>query len=124
MQRGVIGGRSKEIQLRPILEEPVHRDRHRPHRDAPGHRETECRAGPRPQLLVQRRRGENDAAGRGGAIGILHLHHHPSGSEPAPPEPPALRFGEPSQQRVQDAEIVGVGGEGMGHAILRSHFRR
>jgi hypothetical protein len=40
------------------------------------------------------------------------------------PEPAAQRFGEPAQQGMQGAEIVGVGGEDVGDPILRFHFRR
>jgi hypothetical protein len=39
------------------------------------------------------------------------------------PEPPAQRFGEPAQQGMQSAEIVGVGGEDVGDPVLRLYFR-
>ena len=40
------------------------------------------------------------------------------------PEPAAQCFGEPTQQGMQDVEIVGVGGEDVGDPVLRFHFRR
>lgn len=40
------------------------------------------------------------------------------------PEPPPQRFGQPAQQGIQGAEIVGVGGEDVGDPILRFHLRR
>jgi hypothetical protein len=81
-------------------------------------------AGALPQLPVQRRGGERNAAGRAGGVGVFHLHHHAPGAQSAMPEPPAQRFGEPAQQGMEDVEIVGVGGEDVGDAILRFHLRR
>jgi len=81
-------------------------------------------AGAVPQLPIQRRGGEGHAAGRAGGVGVFHLHHHAPGAQPAMPEPPAQRFGEPAQQGMQGVEIVGVGGEDVGDPILRFHFRR
>ena len=116
--------RFEEIQLCLRLEQPVHRHRHRPDRDPSRHRKTQPAAGALPELPVQSRRRKCHAARRGGGVGVFDFHHHPPGGEPSPPEPPALRFSEPAQQRVQDAEIVGIGGEGMGQAVFRLHFRR
>jgi hypothetical protein len=39
-------------------------------------------------------------------------------------EAPAQQLGEPAEQGVQDAGVVGVGGEGVGHPVLGAHLRR
>ncbi|HSE51649.1 MAG TPA: hypothetical protein VLB00_05645, partial [Gemmatimonadales bacterium] len=122
--RDALSGRVEEVQLGAGFQQAVRRHRHHPHREPPGERLPQGAAGAVPQLPVQRRDGEGNAAGRAGGVGVFHLHHHAPGAQSAMPEPPAQRFGEPAQQGMQGDEIVGVGGQDVGDPILRFYFRR
>lgn len=117
-------GRFEQIELGAGFQQAVRRHAHHPHRETPGERKLQSTAGAVPQLPVQRRRREGNPAGRGGRVGVFHLHHHASGAESAMPKPPAQRFGEPAQQGMQKVQIVGVGGEGVGDPVLRFYFGR
>jgi hypothetical protein len=59
-----------------------------------------------------------------GVVGVVQLDAQLSRRQPAVPEPPAQRPREPAQQGVQHGEVIGIGRQGMRHAILRSDFRR
>lgn len=118
-RRGAVGGRIEEIELGPRLDQSVHRHRHRPHRDAPGHGQGERAAGPVPQLAIERLRRQRQGARGAAVVGVFDVHQDPAGGEPAPAEPPPQRFGEPAQQGVQDVLVVGVGGERVREAVFR-----
>ena len=72
--------------------------------------------------MVERLTAERNAARRMGVIGVFHLDGEPSSREAAPPELAPQRLGQPAEQGVQHAEVVGVGGEGVGESILRLHL--
>jgi len=64
-------------------------------------------------------RGEGNVSGGILIVGIFHLDGEPPRRERALPEPQPQRLGESPEQRMQHAEIVGVGGEGMRQPVLR-----
>ena len=117
-------GRLPQFQLRVRLDQLVGRDRHRAHRDPPRHREVERALRRLPELAVERPGAEWDASLGAGVVGVFDLHREPPRREAPPPKPPAQPLGEPAQQVVQYAEIVAVGGEGVGEAVFGPHFRR
>src|SRR5436305_2068939 len=77
-----------------------------------------------PELDIERYPLERNAARRGGVIVVRQLDDEPARGEPALPKPSAEPLGEPTEQRMQGAEIVGVGCEGMRGAELRFDFGR
>jgi hypothetical protein len=109
-------------ELRIGLHQLIRRHRHRPHRDATRQGEREPSLHSLPDLVVERLTAERNAARRMGVIGVFHLDGEPPCREAAPPELVSQRLGQPTEQGVQDAEIVAVGGEGMGESILRLHL--
>jgi hypothetical protein len=117
-------GRLPQFQLRVRLDQLVGRDRHRAHRDPPRHRDVERPLRRLPELAVERPGGQRDAALGAGVVGVFDPHREPPRREPPPAEPPAQPLGEPAEQVVQHAEIVAVGGQGVGEAVFRPHFRR
>jgi hypothetical protein len=121
--RGLIGC-DEQLQLRVRLDQPVRRDRHRPHRRAPPHREGQRQLRCLPELGIERLRGEWDAPRVVVVVGVFHPEREPPRREAPPPEPPAQRLGEPAQQSVQHVAVVGVGGERMGEPVLGPRFRR
>ena len=120
---GLIEG-DEQLQLRVRFDQPVCGERHRPHRRPPPHREGQRQLRGLPELAVERLRGEGDAPRVIIVVGVFHPQREPPRREAPPPEPPAQRLGEPAEQAVQHAEVVGVGGEGVGEPVLGPRFRR
>ena len=82
-----------------------------------------------PEVAVERAGGEGDRSSRLAVVGVADLHPDPAGDQAAAPEAAAQPLGQPPQERVQHAEIVGVGGEDvldaqLGEALGRQHRAR
>ena len=102
----------------------IQRERHRAHGKAArvGLREAAARAVP--QLGVERGGVERHGAGDGGVVVVGGLDPEPARHQPALAEPAAQPLAQHPQQRMQHAEIVGVGGEGVGDVELGAALGR
>ena len=122
--RNGLRGLHEQLQLGIRLDQPVGPERHGAHRDAARQGERERPLGRLPELLVQQRGGQRDAPRSAGIVGVFHLEGEPPCREPPLAEPPAQGFRQPPQQQMQHGEVVGIGSQRMGHAILRPDLRR
>ena len=78
------------------------------------------------ELGVERGGADRERARDGGMIGVGGVDPEPAGGEPGPAETAAQPLGQRAKQRVQRAEIVGVGDEGvrqteLGQPLGRQH---
>jgi hypothetical protein len=102
-----------EFQLPLRFHQPVQRERDCPYRQALGVGQHKGPAGGVPELRVEHCRSERHGASTGGIVGVGRFHPKPSRGESALAEPPAEPLAQQAEQGMENADIVGVGGQGM-----------
>ncbi len=107
-----------QIQLRLRHLQPIQRERHRAHGEAAAVDPREAAARGVPELGVERGGVERHGAGDGGVVVVRGLDPEPPRDQATAAEPAAQPLAQHPQQRMQHAEVVGVGGEGMGDVEL------
>jgi hypothetical protein len=107
-----------QLQLRLRLQQPIQGERQRPHRQSLAVGQRESSAGGVPQLRVEHGSRKRNGTGGSGVVGIGCLDPEPSGGKAAPPDPSAEALAHHPKNRIQNSQIIGVCGQGMGHVEL------
>ena len=102
-----------QLELRLRLRQPVESERHCPHRQALGVGEHKGSTGGIPELGVEHCRSQRHRASTGGIVGVGRFHHQPPRGESALAEPAAEPLAHEAEQGVENADVVGVGGQSM-----------
>jgi hypothetical protein len=113
-----------QFKLRLRLHQPIQRERHRPHGQSLRIGQRKGPACGIPQLRIEHSGRERNSTDGSGVVGVYGLQPEPAGGETARPDPAAETLAHGPEHRMQNAEVVGIGGQGMDHVELGLPLRR